>query len=103
MILILIIFAQQIWGLGKAGDTLLAISTSGNSRNVVLAAKVARAKHITVIGLTGEGGGLLAPHCDVLIDVPSDDVAVFKRCIYQFTTKFVSPSKRIISAASYNY
>ena len=70
-----IIFAQQIWGLGKAGDTLLAISTSGTSRNVVLAAKVARAKHITVIGLTGEGGGLLAPHCDVLIDVPSDDVA----------------------------
>ena len=36
-----IIFAQQIWGIGKAGDTLLAISTSGNSRNVVLAAKVA--------------------------------------------------------------
>ena len=70
-----IIFAQQIWGIGKAGDTLLAISTSGNSRNVVLAAKVARAKRITVIGLTGEGGGLLAPHCDVLIDVPSDDVA----------------------------
>ena len=70
-----IIFAQQIWGIGKAGDILLAISTSGNSRNVVLAAKVARAKRITVIGLTGEGGGLLAPYCDILIDVPSDDVA----------------------------
>ncbi len=70
-----IIFAQQIWGIGMAGDILLAISTSGNSRNVLLAAKVARAKHITVIGLTGKGGGRLAPHCDVLIDVPSDDVA----------------------------
>jgi D-sedoheptulose 7-phosphate isomerase len=70
-----IIFAQQIWGIGKAGDILLAISTSGNSRNVIRAAKVARAKQITVIGLTGEGGGLLAAHCDVLIDVPSDDVA----------------------------
>ena len=70
-----IIFAQQIWGLGKAGDTLFAISTSGNSRNVILAAKVARAKRIAVIGLTGRGGGLLAPHCDILIDVPSDDVA----------------------------
>ena len=69
------IFAQQIWGVGKAGDILLAISTSGNSRNIVLAAKVARAKHITVIGLTGQGGGLLAPHCNVLIDVPSDNVA----------------------------
>ena len=70
-----LIFAQQIWGVGKAGDTLLAISTSGNSRNVLLAAKVARAKHITVIGLTGRGGGQLAPLCDVLIDVPSDNVA----------------------------
>ena len=70
-----IIFAQQIWGIGMADDILLAISTSGNSRNVLLAAKVARAKHITVIGLTGKGGGRLAPHCDVLIDVPSDDVA----------------------------
>ena len=69
------IFAQQIWGVGKTGDTLLAISTSGNSRNIVLAAKVARSKHITVIGLTGEGGGLLASHCDILIDVPSDNVA----------------------------
>ena len=70
-----LIFAQQIWGIGKAGDILLAISTSGNSRNVLLAAKVARAKRITVIGLTGEDGGLLAPHCDVLIDVPSFNVA----------------------------
>ena len=69
------IFAQQIWGLGKPGDVLLSISTSGNSRNVLLAAKVARAKKITVIGLTGRDGGQLAPLCDVLIDVQSDNVA----------------------------
>lgn len=69
------IFAQQLWGLGKAGDVLLAISTSGNSQNVLLAAKVARAKRITVIGLTGKDGGMLGPLCDVLIDVQSDDVA----------------------------
>ena len=69
------IFAQQVWGLGKPDDILLTISTSGNSRNILLAAKVARAKKITVIGLTGRGGGQLAQLCDVLIDVPSDNVA----------------------------
>jgi D-sedoheptulose 7-phosphate isomerase len=70
-----LIFAQQVWALGKAGDVLLAISTSGNSRNILLAAKAARAKDMAVIGLTGAGGGQLAPLCDVLIDVPSDNVA----------------------------
>ena len=70
-----LIFAQQVWAIGKAGDVLLAISTSGNSRNILLAAKAARAKNMVVIGLTGSGGGNLAPLCDVLIDVPSDNVA----------------------------
>ena len=72
------IFAQQVWGFGKAGDVLLTISTSGNSQNVLLAAKVARAKKITVIGLTGRGGGRLGQLCDVLIDVPSDNVATIQ-------------------------
>ena len=70
-----LIFAQQIWAMGKATDVLLAISTSGNSENILLAAKTARAKNIAVIGLTGTGGGKLAPLCDVLIDAPSNDVA----------------------------
>ena len=62
MILILISSLHNKYGvLGKAGDTLLAISTSGNSRNVVLAAKVARAKHIAVIGLTGRGWWFTSP------------------------------------------
>ena len=70
-----LIFAQQIWAMGKATDVLLAISTSGNSENILLAAKTARAKNMKVIGLTGAGGGKLAPLCDVLIDVASNDVA----------------------------
>lgn len=70
-----LIFAQQLWAMGKANDVLLAISTSGNSENVLLAAKTARAKNMAVIGLTGAGGGKLAPLCDVLIDAPSNDVA----------------------------
>jgi D-sedoheptulose 7-phosphate isomerase len=70
-----LIFAQQVWGIGLAGDVLLAISTSGNSQNVLLAAKVARAKNILVVGLTGASGGWLAEICDIAIKVPSDQVA----------------------------
>ena len=70
-----LIFAQQVWGIGQAGDILLAISTSGNSRNIVLAAKTARAKNILVVGLTGSSGGELCDICDVAIKVPSNDVA----------------------------
>ena len=70
-----LIFAQQVWGLGQAGDILLAISTSGNSQNILLAAKTARAKNMLVIGLTGETGGKLAELCDIAITVPSDNVA----------------------------
>ena len=70
-----LIFAQQVWGLGQAGDILLAISTSGNSQNVLLAAKTARAKNMLVIGLTGATGGKLTGLCDIAITVPSDNVA----------------------------
>jgi D-sedoheptulose 7-phosphate isomerase len=70
-----LIFAQQVWGIGLAGDVLLAISTSGNSQNVLLAAKVARAKNILVVGLTGASGGRLEEICDIAIKVPSDQVA----------------------------
>ena len=63
-------FAQQVLGLGNKGDVLIAISTSGNSRNAVLAAKVARAKGVKVISMTGEGGGKLSDVSDVTIAVP---------------------------------
>lgn len=65
------IFAQQLWALASRGDVLLAISTSGSSRNCVLAAEAARVRGVTVIALTGEGGGRLASLADVLIDVPA--------------------------------
>ena len=63
------VFSRFIEGMGKSGDVLLAISTSGNSKNVINAAKVARDKGIKVIGLTGKNGGELAQHCDVEIRV----------------------------------
>jgi D-sedoheptulose 7-phosphate isomerase len=70
-----LIFAQQVWSIGQAGDILLAISTSGNSQNIALAAKTARAKNMLVVGLTGSTGGKLAKLCDIAIKVPSDTVA----------------------------
>lgn len=65
-----LIFAQQIAGYGQEGDVLLALSTSGNSQNIVDAILTARAKGMTVIGMTGEKGGKLKAICDILINVP---------------------------------
>lgn len=66
-------FAQLVYALGFSGDVLLAISTSGNAKNVNLAATVARAKSMTVVGLTGESGGALAEKCDSCIRVPESE------------------------------
>jgi D-sedoheptulose 7-phosphate isomerase len=65
------VFAQQVFGYGSAGDVLLAISTSGNSKNVVNACKVAHTFGIGTIGMTGEHGGKLMEICDVTIRVPA--------------------------------
>jgi D-sedoheptulose 7-phosphate isomerase len=69
------VFARQVSGLGRAGDCLVAISTSGNSRNVIRATETARAAGIHTIGLLGRNGGELARLCDVPIVVPSATTA----------------------------
>lgn len=66
-------FAQAVLALGKPGDVLLAISTSGNSKNILAAAKVARAIGMQVIALTGKGGGALAALSDITIAVPEGE------------------------------
>ena len=65
------VFARQVAGLGRAGDLLIGISTSGNSRNVLRAVQEARAQRMQVVGLLGRDGGAIAPLCDVAIVVPS--------------------------------
>ncbi|MHC1724263.1 MAG: SIS domain-containing protein [Aminipila sp.] len=65
-------FAQQIVGYGKKQDVLIAISTSGNSKNIIHAAKISKAIGIKVISLTGESGGELKNLSDVCINVPSN-------------------------------
>ncbi|HET6823885.1 MAG TPA: SIS domain-containing protein [Anaerolineales bacterium] len=66
------VFAQQVYAYGHEGDALIGISTSGNSRNVILAMQVARALGLRTIGLTGPTGGALKPLCDVCICVPAE-------------------------------
>ena len=67
------VFSRQLDGLGKAGDVLVAISTSGNSENVVQAVESAMAMDMAVIILTGQSGGKLRDKGDVIIRIPSDD------------------------------
>lgn len=69
------IFSRFVEAHGKTGDILLAISTSGNSKNILKAAEVANAKGVLVIGLTGKDGGKLASLCDVEIRAPHSEYA----------------------------
>jgi D-sedoheptulose 7-phosphate isomerase len=72
------VFAKQVTGLGRAGDVLLAISTSGNSPNVAEAIKVAHARGIRIVALTGKGGGTIGKQLksdDIHLCVPADRTA----------------------------
>ena len=66
-----LVFAQGVFSLGRANDVLICISTSGNSKNVLYAAKLAKVLGLKVIAFTGKTGGKLLPIADVLLNVPS--------------------------------
>src|SRR6185437_14024792 len=81
------VFARQVDAYGEAGGVLLAISCSGRSKNIVAAVHSAKSKGMTTIGLTGEGGALLAPIVDILLDVPSGDTPLVQQahiCVYHY-------------------
>jgi D-sedoheptulose 7-phosphate isomerase len=69
------VFSRFIEGMGFSGDVLIAISTSGNSKNVINAAQTAKAKGMMVIALTGKTGGELAALADVEIRAPHSEYA----------------------------
>lgn len=69
------VFSRPLRAHAKKGDVVVAISTSGNSKNVVAGARLKQELGLTVVALTGEGGGALAEVADVLIAVPSRDTA----------------------------
>jgi D-sedoheptulose 7-phosphate isomerase len=72
------VFSRQLRGVGRKGDVLFGLSTSGNSANVVQAFTAAKEMGIQTIALTGEGGGKLADMADVAIKVPSDKTNVIQ-------------------------
>jgi D-sedoheptulose 7-phosphate isomerase len=69
------VFARELSAHARPGDVLLAISTSGNSRNILRAIEAARSNKVKVIGLTGESGGQMRVACDLCISVPSKSTA----------------------------
>ena len=81
------VFARQVEGFGEPGAVLLALSTSGNSTNVVKAFEQAHTQGMTTIALTGQTGGKLAPLSDVLLDVPSKSTPLIQQahiCMYHY-------------------
>ena len=64
------VFARQVQALGNDGDVLVGLSTSGNSKNVLAAIDVAKAKGMQCVGLTAQGGGKMAEVCDICMSVP---------------------------------
>ena len=69
------VFSRYLEGLGNQGDVLLAISTSGKSKNVLNAIQQAKAKGIKIVGLTGKDGGQMAALCDIEIRAPKSTYA----------------------------
>ena len=69
------VFSRYLEALGRSGDVLLALSTSGNSPNVIKAAETAKKLGMKVVGLTGKNGGILASLCDVEIRAPHSEFA----------------------------
>lgn len=74
------VFARQVEALGQPGDVLLGISTSGNSKNVLAAAKAAKDNQISVIAFTGETGGQMADLADLLVAIPSRIIMHIQEC-----------------------
>jgi D-sedoheptulose 7-phosphate isomerase len=86
------VFSRQVEAYGVPGSVLLGLSTSGNSANVVEAFRTARSMDLTTIALTGEGGGKLARHSDILIDVPSRSTPLIQQahlCLYHYVCEQV--------------
>jgi D-sedoheptulose 7-phosphate isomerase len=74
------VYARMMQGIGHPGDILVALSTSGNSKNVLKALEVAREIGVITVGLTGETGGEMREWCDYLINVPSSDTPRIQEC-----------------------
>ena len=73
------LFERQVRGLGRPGDVFVAISTSGNSPNVLHALDAARAVGLVTIGFTGRSGGKMVERCDICLRAPSNDTPLIQQ------------------------
>jgi D-sedoheptulose 7-phosphate isomerase len=81
------VFSRQVEAFGEPGGVILGLSTSGNSKNVILAFEEAKKLGMTTIGMTGQGGGKLAALSDILLDVPSratPEIQQVHICLYHY-------------------
>lgn len=74
------VYARMLKASGQKGDVIVGISTSGNSKNVIKAFEIAKQKGISVVALTGEGGGEMGEMADILLAVPSKDTPRIQEC-----------------------
>jgi D-sedoheptulose 7-phosphate isomerase len=84
------VFARQVDALGRPGDVLVALSTSGGSKTVLAAIRAGRRRGMITVGFTGEGGaGRMGEECDLLLAVPSRDTARIQEC-HEFVYHFIA-------------
>ena len=89
------LFARQIEAIGRKGDVFVAISTSGNSPNILAGIAAAKAKGLTVVGMTGKKGGKMRAMCDFVLGAPSDSTPRIQEChlvTYHLLCAFVEAS-----------
>jgi len=94
------VFSRLLQGMGKPGDVLFGLSTSGNSKNIITAFERAKEMGITTVGMTGASGGRMKPLSDYLINIPSTDTPRIQEChitfghiICQLTEEALFPQK----------
>ena len=75
-----VVYSRLIAAMGKRGDVLIGLSTSGNSANVINALQKGRELGMLTVGFTGETGGKMKEHCELLINVPSTDTPRIQEC-----------------------
>jgi D-sedoheptulose 7-phosphate isomerase len=74
------VFSRIVNAMGSKNDVLIALSTSGNSYNVINALKMAKSKGLLTVGLTGKGGGKMKSFCDFIIEIPSSNTPRIQEC-----------------------
>lgn len=78
------VFARQLEAIGQKGDVLIALSTSGNSPNILQALEAAKKQGILTVGLTGKTGGKMAGMCDIMLKMPSSHTPNIQECHITF-------------------